>query len=100
MDAISGMRITFAEPANPNPVQKAPASEGGSFTDTLANAMGQVESLRSDAQQQVASLLSGNGGELHSTMIAVEKADVAFQLMMQMRNKIVSAYEEVARMQF
>jgi flagellar hook-basal body complex protein FliE len=100
MDAISGMRITFAEPANPNPVQKTPAGEGGGFTETLANAMDHVESLRTDAQQQVASLLSGNGGELHSTMIAVEKADVAFQLMMQMRNKIVSAYEEVARMQF
>ena len=100
MDAISGMRITFAEPASPNPVRKAPAGEGGSFTESLANAMDQVESLRTDAQQQVTSLLSGNGGELHSTMIAVEKADVAFQLMMQMRNKIVSAYEEVARMQF
>jgi flagellar hook-basal body complex protein FliE len=81
-------------------VRKTPASEGSGFTETLANAMDQVESLRTDAQQQVASLLSGKGGELHSTMIAVEKADVAFQLMMQMRNKIVSAYEEVARMQF
>ena len=100
MDAISGIRITFAEPVNPKPVQQTPAAEDGSFTQSLTNAMDKVESLRTDAQQQVASLLSGNGGELHSTMIAVEKADVAFQLMMQMRNKIVSAYEEVARMQF
>jgi flagellar hook-basal body complex protein FliE len=62
--------------------------------------MSHVEALRGDAQQQVSALLSGNGAELHSTMIAVEKADVAFQLMMQVRNKIVAAYQEVERMQF
>ena len=37
---------------------------------------------------------------LHSAMIAVEKADLSFQLMMQVRNKIVSAYQEISRMQF
>lgn len=99
MDAISGVRITFADPASP--MDRIPRTDNsGGFTDTLANAIDQVESLRTDAQQQVASLLTGNGGELHSTMISVEKADVAFELMMQVRNKIVSAYQEVERMQF
>jgi flagellar hook-basal body complex protein FliE len=80
-------------------VQPAAGDNEGAFTDTLANAMHQVDALRTDAQQQVSTLLSG-GGELHSTMIAIEKADVAFQLMMQVRNKIVAAYQEVERMQF
>jgi flagellar hook-basal body complex protein FliE len=44
-------------------------------------------------------LQSGNG-DMNSVMIAVEKADVSFQLMMQVRNKIVSAYQDIEKMQF
>jgi flagellar hook-basal body complex protein FliE len=97
MDAISGVRITFADPVGT--VDRTTREDKGGFSGTLANAMEQVETLRTDAQQQISSLLAGNGGELHSTMISVEKADVAFELMMQVRNKIVAAYQEVAHMQ-
>jgi flagellar hook-basal body complex protein FliE len=45
-------------------------------------------------------LLQGDRQDVHNVMISVEKADVAFQLMMQVRNKIVSAYQEISRMQF
>ena len=45
-------------------------------------------------------LLQGNGMDVHSAMIAVEKAELSFQLMMQVRNKIVQAYQEIARLQF
>jgi flagellar hook-basal body complex protein FliE len=98
MDAIGAIRTAIPDiPQAGNP----PRSVGeGSFTDTLAGAMQQVDALRNDAQQQISSVLTANGGELHSATIAVEKADVAFQLMMQMRNKIVAAYQEVAHLQF
>jgi flagellar hook-basal body complex protein FliE len=46
------------------------------------------------------SLLTGGNADISSVMIAVEKADTAFQLMMQVRNKIVNAYEEIEKMQF
>jgi flagellar hook-basal body complex protein FliE len=45
-------------------------------------------------------VLSGNGADVHSALIAVEKADLSFQLMMQVRNKIVAAYQQVSQMQF
>jgi flagellar hook-basal body complex protein FliE len=45
-------------------------------------------------------LLKGVGGDVSTVMIAVEKADVAFQMMMQVRNKIVSAYQDIEKMQF
>ena len=99
MDAISGFRSSFPEITNPVSKPQGEVGTGG-FTETLSNAMQQVEGLRSDAQQQVSSMLSSGGAELHSAAIAVEKADVAFQLMMQMRNKIVAAYQEVSHMQF
>lgn len=70
------------------------------FLDTLKSAIGQVQQVQGDASQQVSSLITGKGGDIHGAMIAVEKADLSFQMMMQVRNKIVSAYQEVSRMAF
>jgi flagellar hook-basal body complex protein FliE len=77
-----------------------PASGQSEFFHTLEGAIGKVEELKSGAEQQVASVLQGNGQDLHAAMIAVEKADLSFQLMMQVRNKIVQAYQTVSQMAF
>jgi len=74
--------------------------EGASFGDVLKNAVSGVEQMHSSAQQQVTQLAQGDRQDIHNVMLAVEKADVAFQLMMQVRNKIVNAYQEVLKMQF
>jgi flagellar hook-basal body complex protein FliE len=60
----------------------------------------QAEGLQTQADKQVEGLLNGEGNDVHSAMIAVEKANLSFQLMMQVRNKIVDAYQEIARMPF
>jgi flagellar hook-basal body complex protein FliE len=92
-------------PAFPNldSLKSVPGSEAngadGQFGSVLKNAINQVEELHGSAEQQVTDLL-GDRSDVHNVMIAVEKADIAFQLMMQVRNKIVSAYQEVSRMQF
>lgn len=67
---------------------------------TLNNAMDQVGQLQSEADGKVAQLLSGNGQDVHSAMIAVEKASLAFAMMVQVRNKIVQAYQQVSGLQF
>lgn len=72
----------------------------GSFTTLLQNAVSGVEQMHTEAQSEVTQLASGDRQDIHNVMIAVEKADVAFQLMMQVRNKIVNAYQEVSKMQF
>jgi len=72
----------------------------GGFQDTLKAAINQVEDMHSSAEQQMTELLKGDRGDVQNVMIAVEKADIAFQLMMQVRNKIVNAYQEISRMQF
>ena len=77
-----------------------PDNEDGNFGSALKTAINQVEQMHTSAEQQVGDLLKGDRSDVHNVMIAVEKADVAFQLMMQVRNKIVSAYQEVSRMQF
>ena len=92
------------EPINVQIPDSVPArvagEQGEDFVGVLKGAIGHAESLHDEAQQQITSLLAGNGAELHSAAIAVEKADISFQLMMQVRNKIVAAYQEVAHMQF
>ncbi len=77
-----------------------PAASGAGFGAVLKDALNQVTSLQGSAQQQVGTLLSGGSADMSKVMISVEKADVAFQLMMQVRNKIVSAYQDIEKMQF
>lgn len=80
--------------------QSSQPADASQFMNTLRSAMGQVERLQADGQQHVSDLLRGNGEDLHKAMIAVEKADLAFELMMEVRNKIVQAYQEISRMPF
>jgi len=70
------------------------------FVETLRGAMDDVQQLQSAADTKTAALVEGSGMDVHTAMIAVEKADLSFQLMMQVRNKIVAAYQEISRMQF
>lgn len=76
-----------------------PASDTD-FMSTLRNAMDQVGELQSEADGKVAQLLTGNGQDVHSTMIAVQKANLAFEMMVQVRNKIVQAYQQVSGIPF
>jgi len=81
----------------------APAGEtagGSEFMSTLRTAMTQVGELQNDADAKVSQLLTGNGQDVHSAMIAVEKANLAFEMMVQVRNKIVQAYQQVSGIPF
>lgn len=77
-----------------------PKGAESSFSGILSNALQQVNQLNAGAEQQIGNLLQGGNGDVSQVMIAVEKADVAFQLMMQVRNKIVNAYQDIEKMQF
>jgi len=87
-------------PSAATPGASSSTQEEGGFFSSLTSAIEKVEQVHTDAQQQISDLLQGNRQDVHNVMIAVEKADVAFQLMMQVRNKIVNAYQEIERLQF
>ncbi len=76
------------------------AGDGGtsSFKDILSSAIGEVENSRSGASKSVEQFLSGEGGDLHTTILATQLADLEFQMFMQVRNKVVSAYQEIMKM--
>lgn len=65
----------------------------------LQNAVRNVEASSAQANTAVSSYLSGSSQELHSTVLATQNADLNFEMFMQVRNKVVSAYEEIMRMQ-
>ena len=76
----------------------APATDRP-FKEVLAEAIGEVQRLQTEADASIKQLVAGEIKDVTEAMIAVEKADVAFQTMMVVRNKIVAAYEEIMRMQ-
>ncbi len=85
----------------PSLTQKAPqpGSTGGSFQGMLSDALSSLDKLQSDADTSAAKLVSGEQVELHEVLLASEKASLAFQMVVQVRNKVVEAYQDVMRMQ-
>lgn len=100
MTSIAGMQPSGISGPAGAAAGAAGGANGGGFMDSLQGAIQQVNQMQADAKLQVDDLLRGNGQDLHGAMLAVEKADLAFQFMMQVRNKIVQAYQEVAQMSF
>jgi flagellar hook-basal body complex protein FliE len=76
-----------------------PTKQGSGFGDMLSNAIKEVDGLQKTADNQMEQMILGTNSNPHEAMIALEKADVAFQLMNSVRAKIVRAYEEVMRAQ-
>jgi flagellar hook-basal body complex protein FliE len=75
------------------------APDSTSFGQVLEQSLNDVNKLQNEADQAIDALATGQQQDIHNTMIAMEKADVAFRLIMQIRNKVISAYETIMRMQ-
>ncbi|HLG96585.1 MAG TPA: flagellar hook-basal body complex protein FliE [Bryobacteraceae bacterium] len=74
-------------------------TQPGGFKSVLDGLIGGVEQSQNQAQQAVSNFLTGGNEELHSVALATQRASLEFELFMQVRNKVVSAYQEVMRMQ-
>ena len=70
-----------------------------SFTDMLSESLLKVNKVQNEANIAIQKLASGESKNIHETMLAVEKADIAFKTMNQIRGKIIDAYKEIMRMQ-
>ncbi|MCI0542018.1 MAG: flagellar hook-basal body complex protein FliE [Verrucomicrobiales bacterium] len=84
---------TGLQPAN----KTSPAP--GSFETSLGRMVSEVGGKGAAAGEAVAGLMSGQGVSLHQAMIAMEEASVSFQLMVEVRNKLLESYQELMRMQ-
>src|SRR5687767_1075851 len=88
-----------AGPLGPSGAPGAVAGpDGKSFKDLLLDSLDQVNKLQQEASQGVEKVLTGETDNMAEVLSAVRKADVAFSMLMEMRNKLVDAYREVQQM--
>lgn len=83
-------------PSTVNPTESAGS---GSFSNLLGNFVNEVSAKQSAADDTVSGLLSGQNVSLHQAMISMEEASVSFQMMVEVRNKMLDSYQELMRMQ-
>lgn len=76
-----------------------PGQTGTGFGSVLADAIGRVDQFQKNADSSVGKFLSGEDEEVHKVALATQQATISFDLFLQVRNKVVSAYQEVMRMQ-
>lgn len=97
MAAITGIGHTPAITPGALPSSKPAAAPASGFGDTLTNLIGSVDASSSEANAAIGRMLDGTG-DVHEAVIAMQKADTMLQLTVQIRNKIVQAYQDIMRM--
>ncbi len=76
-----------------------PQAPGSGFTKAIGGLVEQVDRLQHEASEAITKFAQGDGENLHEVMLAVNKAELSFKFLMEARNKLVEAYQEVMRMQ-
>ena len=74
-------------------------SGSGGFQSVLSDAIGRVDAFQQNSKATIDRFLSGEGEEVHKVALATQEAEISFDLFLQVRNKVVQAYQEVMRMQ-
>lgn len=99
MRAIPAAELEKLGGAKPAGAVQTVSPTGSTFESTLGGMVREVSNKQSAASEAVAGLLAGDGVSLHQAMIAMEEASVSFQLMVEVRNKLLESYQELMRMQ-
>jgi flagellar hook-basal body complex protein FliE len=99
--ASAGVASNSILSPNALPGASAAGAAGNSpFGDLFKDAVGQVSQLEDQARVAVTGLMTGSGVDVHQAMIASEKANMAFEMVLAVRNKAVQSYQSVMSMQF
>jgi len=69
------------------------------FAEMLSDAIGETNAAQLKADKAVADLATGRADNIHEVMLSMEEADISMRMLVQMRNKVVEAYQEIIRMQ-
>jgi flagellar hook-basal body complex protein FliE len=95
--SFSIQNLSSSIPAAPAPpkIGAAEPSAGGSFQDMLVDSLRQVNAMQSEANQAVETMATGGEVNPAEVLTAVQKADIAFRMTMQIRNKLMQAYQEI-----
>ena len=100
-ESIDNVPIRPVQPGQPQGPQAPKGGAGPSdvkFGEVLKQALGEVNEMQLDTEKAVEDLLTGKRDDVSRVLLAVQKADLAFETMMQIRNKLLEAYQEIMRM--
>ena len=95
--AIDGITSVSGVKAMAPAVSETPGGSQAGFGDALRQLIGSVDGSAGEANQAIANMLDGSG-DVHEAMIAMQRADTTFELTVQVRNKLVQAYQDIMRM--
>jgi flagellar hook-basal body complex protein FliE len=97
MNGIYGLgpQLPLQKPSPTNPVEKS----AGSFGDMISTMISNANEAQIKSGESIRNLHSGKAEHLHEVMLAVEEADVSMRMLVQIRNRALTAYEEIMRMQ-
>ena len=98
------MNISGFDPAslpvnNAGKSTSAGKTSGEGFGSSIMDAVESLDASQRSAEQEISKAVAGESPDLHKTIIAMQTADLHFQLGLQVRNKLIGAYEEIMRMQ-
>ena len=97
---VAGFEVAeLAEGGAKAPVAAGDTAATGTFAQALSEAVGRVEGYRVQSDQSVSRFLNGEEEEVHKVAVAAQQAELSFDLFLQVKNKVVQAYQEVMRMQ-
>jgi flagellar hook-basal body complex protein FliE len=99
--AMEDLRIGKISPLPPGPAEfekAAPHDPISDFKKILGKSVEEVDKLLTEANESAGEMVAGRM-DIHQAMVAMEQANVSFRLMIQVRNKMMAAYEEIMRMQ-
>ena len=93
------VEIGSLAPKADNGVSLTKENVTGNFADRLKNVLGETNDLQLEAGELAEKFATGEIQDIHDVMVAAEKASVSFELVMEVRNKLIEAYREIMRMQ-
>ncbi len=98
MNSINALGPLSQSPIRPTDTSDVSQAKAG-FGDILSSTLNSVNNSQIAGDNAIVKLQTGEAKHLHEVMIAVEEADISLRMLVQMRNKALTAYEEIMRMQ-
>ncbi|MDD2509673.1 MAG: flagellar hook-basal body complex protein FliE [Syntrophomonas sp.] len=99
LGALDSITLAGVNPSQPPAAKNSPSSKESGFFNYLKDALQEVDELQKEAASSAEKLALGDETYLHNTILAYEKANLALQLTVEIRNKVMEAYQELMRMQ-
>ena len=94
---MQDIKVSISGALPPSSVKANEEAGGGDFEKMMKSALGKVNQIQAEAEESIKGLAEGE--DVTQAVIAMEKADLSFQLMVEVRNKLLNAYDEIMRMQ-